>query len=210
MSDNSDSESSISNDSSYKPCFFCETISNYYSRLIIQEIGKVDVCSDCDDILRGCIVACHAGPRFFLAKPFKTTSQLPRYVFDDVEEFKQWCEHNEQEEDVYTFGMTRTAEFPEKEEWLKTGNESDQFGNKRVYWYKDRENVEDPLNWKWIYYTYIEADSDLIHWCDGETSIELDLPKFFKQLKSAYRKKQKRMCKDRVAAVRKVQKDLGF
>lgn len=204
------SETQTSNDPSYKPCFFCGNLSNDCSPFVIRDIGKVDVCYTCDDILLNYMGETYPGPRFFLAKPLKKGSQLPRYVFDDVEEFKQWCEINDGEEDVYTFGMTRTPEFPNKDDWLKTGDEPYPFGDKIVYWYKDNRDCHDPLSWKHIYYTYTEADSDLINVRDGETAIEVDLPKFFKKIKSTYKKKQKSAGENRLDFIEKVQRELGL
>lgn len=216
MSESSDSESSLSSESAVstesltKQCFFCGVRSNQCATLVIRDIGKVEVCSECDDILLGYIVETRPGPRFFLAKPWKECSQLPRYVFDDVEEFKEWCEKNEEEEDVYIFGITRTSKFPGKDEWIETGNESYAFEEKVVYW------CDDALDWKYIYSLYTEPDCDVVHIRDGETEVELDLPEFFGELKATYEEKHQKMAeeenrsKERVLYLHEVERYCGF
>jgi len=175
-----------------KRCFICAEItknSSSHKSFKIKNIKEqVLFCDGCrDDAVEFFVEMEELPKRVFFAKPLSIRkSKEYREVFDNVEDFQNWCESEMDQDIPYVFGITITNKQPESkhiQKWLKGGPEPSSGG--KIFWTNDpKEDWEDPEDWEKLVEMYKEGDCNFSHINDPDVVWKMDIPKFFEFVKS--------------------------
>lgn len=157
---------------------------------ITRDLGSFDLCDDCySDVFLDYIDFDNTKPppRYFLAKPMSSKSQLERHVFhsDDIDEFKEFCTEADIHDQCYKYGATLKEKWSDLDEWKKYNDDT--------YLYSETNNVywdDEPANWENLLSQYNECDCDFASvWDEGVVIVFEDNEEFLSALKNNLHKK---------------------